>query len=241
MKRNKKILFLIVVLLALALSACGGDEEAVFQAQFTCNNTECVMSVHNLTDEALDYSIELLLEPEGNKIGERLQYPNTDAERHESWFYQFQRVFSHSDTLAEDETESYIVEIGEKAVGQTLVMFRVTIGRDRYDYFTIIDAHKPIDGAPPIVNSLNCNSSEIVARTTLAEGTGEKIVGLYMDQELETTHTTFVVADGSYAEIRIPTPEGVKLVELDVVGHKDGWEGSTIPEPHQYRAFCVIP
>jgi hypothetical protein len=245
-KRNASVMLSIILILSLSLSACGVEVEDLSLDLKCTPQGDCTLSVHNLYHNSIDYTVDVDIETQGVPIGEWQMYANTDAARHEYWYYQYRNIFNHSDTLAENEIESYVVEniVGS---GQTLVKMKVTIDESEFTDDVIITKYQVItfpdntETTPPVINTLSCADNRIIARTSLTEGTSDQTMGIYYNGNIEKTDTYFVVKEGAYAEINIPMPEGTSFVELDIAGHRSGSFNEDLKESHKYRAYCIPP
>lgn len=247
MKRTTYIVVVTFLILSVLLSGCGAKpEDFVTDLQCTQSDGDCTILVTSNYHDNMDYHVEVAVEAQGTPIGETVLYPNTQAVRHSSWYRLFHSVFNHKDTLASDETESYIVD-NVQGNGQTLVRTTIKITKGFLaEPITLVNyslINFPFESVEtPIVNSLQCSDGRILARTDLEEGASDQTMAIYLNGELETAYTTFTVEDGSYAQINIPLPEGTTFIELDVLGHRSPNPYSTnksLEQAHKFRAYCI--
>jgi hypothetical protein len=239
MAKKRITLSVLFILLSLLLVACEMDA-SVLESTFDCDDERCEITVSNTDKDDLEVSIEIWVENEGTPIGEKVQYPDTNAERHVEWYRNEHRLFYDHLVIPAGEIENFVVEL-QPTEGQALFRLHVRAEGGGFKSDGYYDVYEIVEFSDPdtyIENSLACDGTIKASTAVEADVSfGSLEMVIYLNDDMETPVAKYVVSAGESNGIEIPVPDGTWLIELDENQHQNPY----IPEDtdtHKTRIYC---
>lgn len=239
---------IVLALLGLVLVGCN-PLEVTHTVSCSMATKICHVTVTNLENREVEYSLSLGFEPTGVPV--EPEFSRSAPERQIGW----RRNIYFSSTIGG------VLEPGQKIEQDISLPDSIFNhpGQALVDAYLWTEAPNPFSSAygfhhiyvtinvpgwrlaPPIVYQLTCSAVTGDIRLIVSyDGIwGDKNVALYLNNDLTKPWQVVAIRSGETREVfTVPLPEGTYLIEADIEGHREiSYDNQR--DYHGYRQYCI--